>query len=288
LGQVCAGGSGISENAELQPRTSRVVPDPTEMYSASQYTPLKQWSLIRSDRTPVRSAIPAKSHQRLLVCHRARLTSDGAGSHDPEPWPAKDASSQLVHPTLSKKSTRVPRDSRPLLGVTRPSASRLWPHFGQHPSPRVPRCSRRTDASRTNLWRPCCRWVAPTLRSVPPSGRSCFPRRLVNGNALHSTERLPPASGPPRAVRILGCRHRANLLDTFHPQRPFLAGFLLWARPPWAPPAATGEACLGPMSLPGFCNHTKDRAHRANVRTSHRSSVSGVRSSEASKGFGLS
>jgi len=116
LGQVCAGESGISENAERQPRTSQVVLDPTETCSASQYTPFKQWSLIRSDRTPVRSAIPAKPHQRLLVCHRARLTSDGAGSDDPEPWPAKDASSQLVHPTLSKKSTRVPRDGRPLRG----------------------------------------------------------------------------------------------------------------------------------------------------------------------------
>jgi len=116
LSQVCAGGSGISENAERQPRTSRVVPDPTETCSASQYTPFKQWSLIRSDRTPVRSAIPAKPRQRLLVCHRARLTLSGTRSDDPEPWPAKDASSQLVHPTLSKKSTRVPRDGHPLRG----------------------------------------------------------------------------------------------------------------------------------------------------------------------------
>jgi hypothetical protein len=74
--------------------------------------------------------------------------------------------------------------------------------------------------------------------------RSCFPLRLVNGSAFRSTERLPPASSPPRTVPTRGCRHRASLVDTFRPQLPILAVFLLWARSPWAPPAATGEACL--------------------------------------------
>jgi hypothetical protein len=110
---------------------------------------------------------------------------------------------------------------------------------------------------------------------ISPSGQSRFPRHLVNGSAFRSTERLSPASGRPPAVPTLGCFHRASLLDTFRRRLPFLAGFLPRARPPWAPPAATGEACLDPMSLPGFCNHAKDRAHRADVRTSPRNSVSG-------------
>jgi hypothetical protein len=114
----------------------------------------------------------------------------------------------------------------------------------------------------------------PALMPVSPSSRSCFQRHLVNGDAFCSTEHLPPASGRPPTVPILGRCHRANLLDTFRPPQPVLADFLLWARPPWAPPAATGEACLDPMSLPGFCNHAKGRAHRANVRTSHRTAAS--------------
>lgn len=116
-----------------------------------------------------------------------------------------------------------------------------------------------------------------TPESIPGSrsGQSCFPHRLVSGDAFHSTERLSPASGRPPALPTLGCFHRASRLNTFRSQRPFLAGFLLWARPPWAPPAATGEACLDPMSLPGFCNHANDRTHQADVRTSPRDSVSG-------------
>lgn len=39
------------------------------------------------------------------------------------------------------------------------------------------------------------------------------------------------------------------------------------------------------MSLPGFCNHAKDRAHRADVRTSHRNSASGDPKRRNHEGF---
>jgi len=119
---------------------------------------------------------------------------------------------------------------------------------------------------------------------VSPSGQSCFPRRLVNGNAFRSTERLSPASSRPPALPTLAGFHRVSLLDTFRLWLPFLADSLPWARPPWAPPAATGEACLDPMSLPGFCNHAKDRAHQTDVRTSPRNSVSGGSESRSPTG----
>jgi hypothetical protein len=56
---------------------------------------------------------------------------------------------------------------------------------------------------------------------VSPSGRSCFPRRLVNGDAFHNIEHLPPASSRPPALRILGRLHRGDLPDTFRPRQPF-------------------------------------------------------------------
>jgi hypothetical protein len=138
------------------------------------------------------------------------------------------------------------------------------------------RSSRWTDASRTDVWRPCRLPVSPAVKPGLPSGRSCFPRRLVNGGAFHSAGHLSPASGRPPTLPIPGCFHGPVLLDTVRPLQPFLADFLLWARPPWASSAATGEACLGPMSLPGFCNHAKGRAHRTDVRTSPRAPVSEV------------
>jgi len=140
------------------------------------------------------------------------------------------------------------------------------------------------DTSRTDVWHPCRLPVMPGSMPVSLSGQSCFPCRLVNGDAFHSTERLSPASGRPPAVPTLGCFYRASLLDTFRRQLPFLAGFLLLASSPWAPPAATGEACLEPMSLPGFCNHAKDRAHQTDVRTSPRNSVSGGSESRSPTG----
>ena len=49
-----------------------------------------------------------------------------------EPSLTRDASGQLMHPTLSKTSTRAPRDYRLTQGLSmRPSASRRWPRFGR-------------------------------------------------------------------------------------------------------------------------------------------------------------
>lgn len=40
------------------------------------------------------------------------------------------------------------------------------------------------------------------------------------------------------------------------------------ARPPWVPPAATGETCWNLTSLTDFCNQHEDRTHPANDRPS--------------------
>jgi len=58
-----------------------------------------------------------------------------------EPSLTRDASGQLMHPTLSKTSTRTPRGYRLTQGLSMwPSASRRWPRFGRWPGSRVRRC----------------------------------------------------------------------------------------------------------------------------------------------------
>lgn len=47
----------------------------------------------------------------------------------------------------------------------------------------------------------------------------------------------------------------------FRPRLPFLAGLPPGARSPWAPPAATGGACLDPTSLADFCQPSRMPGH---------------------------
>jgi hypothetical protein len=47
----------------------------------------------------------------------------------------------------------------------------------------------------------------------------------------------------------------------FRPRLPFFAGLPPGARSPWAPPAATGEACLDPTSLADFCQPSRMPGH---------------------------
>jgi len=182
-----------------------------------------------------------------------------------------------VHPTLSKKNTRVPRDGRPSQRNDEASCFTALASLQSAPLTARP-CALHAgqDASRTDVWRPCRLPASSAVMPNPPSGRSCFPRRLVNDDVFHSYEHLPPASSRPPTLPIPAGLHRPHLLDTVRPRLPFLADFLLWARPPWAPSAATDDACLNRVSLTGFCNHAKNRTHRANVRTSPRNAVSGA------------
>jgi len=81
-------------------------------------------------RTPLRSAISARFRQEPLGPHRASSDPDSRPDGF-EPSPTTDASGQLVHPTLSKTSTRTPRGYRLARGSSmRPVASRRWPRSG--------------------------------------------------------------------------------------------------------------------------------------------------------------
>lgn len=103
--------------------------------------------------TPFHSAISARPRQGLLGTHQARSDPDSPLPRDFlasnsiasdfinlrfhqqggfEPSLTRDVSGQLMHPTLSKTSTRAPRDYRLTQGLSmRPSASRRWPRFGR-------------------------------------------------------------------------------------------------------------------------------------------------------------
>jgi hypothetical protein len=94
---------------------------------------------------------------------------------------------------------------------------------------------------------------------LPPRERRRFPRHRT------SSASKEPFSGPSNSP---GVATRLALSPPVHLWLPFFAGLVPRAESPWAPPAATGGACLDLTTLVDFCNHTKGRAHRANVRTS--------------------
>jgi hypothetical protein len=175
-----------------------------------------------------------------------------------------------MHPTLSKTSTRTPRGYRLARSSSiRPGASRHWPRFS-----RLHRGG--PDAVHAKLTllenRPVTS-VSPAEFSDGEAGLLFWPMSLPlppRERQPFSRHRTPSASKEPFAgpSDSPGVATRIVLSTPFHPWLPFFADLALWARSPWAPPAATGGAYLDLTSLPDFCNHTKDRAHWANVRTS--------------------
>jgi hypothetical protein len=103
---------------------------------------------------------------------------------------------------------------------------------------------------------------------LPPRERRPFPRHRT------SSANKEPFTGPSNSPGV------ATWFVLSAPIRlwlPFFADLLPRAESPWAPPAATGGACLDLTSLGDFCNHTKGRAHRANVRTSREAPFLGPR-----------
>jgi len=102
---------------------------------------------------------------------------------------------------------------------------------------------------------------------LPPPSRE---RRLFSRHRTPSASK-EPSEGPSDSPSVTAWLVFSAPL---HPGLPFFAGLLPRTRSPWAPPAATGGACLDQTSLTDFCNHTKDRAHWTNVRSSPGSAVS--------------
>jgi hypothetical protein len=108
----------------------------------------------------------------------------------------------------------------------------------------------------------------PMPLPLPPREGRRFPRHRT------SSASKEPFSGPSNSP---GVATRLVLSPPFRLWLPFFAGLLPRAESPWAPPAATGGACLDLTTLVDFCNHTKGRAHRANVRTSREAPFLGPR-----------
>jgi hypothetical protein len=98
-------------------------------------------------------------------------------------------------------------------------------------------------------------------------------RRVVRHQTPSATKE--PFPGPSDATR--GVATRWAFSPPFHLRLPFFADLLPRAESPWALPAATGRARLDLTTLDDFCNHTKGRAHRADVRTSREAPFLGPR-----------
>jgi hypothetical protein len=174
---------------------------------------------------PFAPAISATPRQGRLGPHRARSDPDSRPDGF-EPSPTRGASGQLLHPTLSKMSTRAPRGYRLARSSSmRPVASRHWPRFGRltwYGSDAV-------DARRT-LFRD--RPVTPASPvefsstgagflfrpmplPLPPRERQPFPRH-----------RTPPASKQPFSGPLVSPRVATGLVlsTPFHSRLPFFAG----------------------------------------------------------------
>jgi len=95
------------------------------------------------------------------------------------------------------------------------------------------------------------------LTSEPKTASTTTP---VKAGGFRDPERLPPASSPPRALRLTG-RCRLTKLSTSIRHRSVPRAV---TRPPSPIPAATRLASLSPTPLADFCNQTKTRAHRTN------------------------
>jgi hypothetical protein len=116
--------------------------------------------------------------------------------------------------------------------------------------------------------------LRPMLLLLPPRESRQFPQHRT------SSASKEPSSGPSDVPDVAT---RFILSTPVHRWLPFFAGLSPRAESPWAPPAATGGACLDLTTLDDFCNHTEGRAHRADVRTSREAPFLAPRSPSAPK-----
>ena len=145
LGQDCATAPRIRGSAAHSPE--RLGLYRSQLMTQSAEAP-RSGVAARNEALPTsfHPAISARPRQGPLGRHRARSDPDSC-----EPSLTRDASGQLMHPTLSKTSTRAPRSYRLTQGLSmRPHASRRWPRFGRWPRPWVRRCSRRSPHFRSS------------------------------------------------------------------------------------------------------------------------------------------
>jgi hypothetical protein len=128
--QDCASAPRVRGNAALSPERLESYRSQLMTQSAVR-TSLWRCHPSQGVRTPFRSAISARPRQEPLGPHQARSDPDSLPCGF-EPSLTRDASGQLMHPTLSKTSTRAPCSYRLTQGLSmRPHASRRWPRFGR-------------------------------------------------------------------------------------------------------------------------------------------------------------
>jgi hypothetical protein len=174
----------------------------------------------------------------------------------PERPPARDASSQLVHSTLSKTSTRTACGYRPAQGLPmRPPLHGFGLASTGLPGPRLGAChTEHTSQGPTSDALVTGR--QPRLSPGPPSDQRRFCHRLVKDSGFHDTERLH------QQATLLGpFVFRRVLPRDDHSRRLFALGSGPRARSPSAPPAATGSAYLDLAPLTDLCNQHRGRAH---------------------------
>lgn len=181
----------------MKPRTPRAVPDPVPCDTERRSHPrCSQGSGPPHTR---HSTIPARRHRAPLGRHRARPARP-TRSRAPPRQPL-DASGQLSHLTLSKTSTRPGDDDRLAHGSPMGlAASRLGSRFGRTRVERGGCCSHPSARSTRRPLTPVSPASTPGM-PVLPASRCRLCRRHVNDDGFRDTERLPPACGPPRAVR---------------------------------------------------------------------------------------
>jgi len=165
---------------------------------------------------PFARPAPRRPRQRRLGSDRARLPV--ARILRPELPATRDASGQPVHSTLSKTSTRTARGYRPALGwPMRPPLHGFDLASAGFPGTRLGACHTE-HASRGPTSDALVTGRLPRLSPGPPSDQHRFHRDLVKDPGFRDTERLQPASNPPRALHFSpGVATRRSLSTSLRP-----------------------------------------------------------------------
>jgi len=199
LGQGCACAARFRSNAAHNPE--RLEPCRTLQGTPQVETPRPCVSTRpEAPAHPFARLTPRRPRQRRLGSRRARPPT--ARTLRPEQLPARDASSQLLHSTLSKTSTRAACGYRPAQGLPmRPLLHGFGLASAGLPGARLGAChTEHTSQGPTSDALVTGR--QPRLSPGPPSDQHRFHHHLVKDCGFHDTERLQPASSPPRALRF--------------------------------------------------------------------------------------
>jgi hypothetical protein len=218
IGQGCACAAWFRSNAAHNPE--RLEPCQTPRETPQVETPRPGVSTRpQTPAHPFAQPTPRRPRQRRLGSSRARLPA--ARVLRPARPAARDASGQLVHSTLSKTSTRAACGYRPAQGLSmRPLLHGFGLASAGLPGARFGACHTEL-ASQGPTSDALVTGRQPRLSPGPPSDQYRFHRHLVKDSGFHDTERLEPASSPPRALCFSPrASTRRSLSLSFRPRLP--------------------------------------------------------------------